>query len=424
MIIDRVKRTREEDGAQVLTANVAFESETSQTFEVYFRFTNAPKVILDRADPFVIGFLAAAMTLGEDLEVRGPVDSELISQIESEIMPLLHRWFPALQFVELRAPERISPPAWPAGRSHVSTFSAGLDSMYTAARNRSRLDYVLAVHGFDIFMFRPRLWQVVLDRIEASAEVFGLPVLKVETNLRIVSQFEMIRTRKGRFDPEIYRIGPNGPIGAFLAAVGRCMEPFCSDFSIASALPYEKTKPLGTHPLLDPKWSTSAQRVLHDGCEAGRIEKLAWLKREAPETLNTLRVCHHAPDKSLNCSRCEKCLRTMCEARLGGLEETDIPFTWPIDLDRIKRLNPSDRQRPFWELIAEAAQREGEAEIADAALIALDQRLHLPRLWRRWLEPRRDTSSARAHWKRVRRRMDPSIRRGRTRDESQRTSST
>ena len=38
---------------------------------------------------------------------------------------------------------------------------------------------------------------------------------------------------------------------------------------------YAHLGPLGSHPLLDPLWSSEDVELVHDGCEATRLDKLA-----------------------------------------------------------------------------------------------------------------------------------------------------
>ena len=76
--------------------------------------------------------------------------------------------------------------------------------------------------------------------------------------------------------------------------------------------------PYGSHPQLDPLWSSSALEIRLTGGQWERHEKLAAV---ADELLvqRYLRVCWH--NHGDNCTRCEKCLRTeIVLAQLGRLE--------------------------------------------------------------------------------------------------------
>src|SRR5207302_11088078 len=77
-------------------------------------------------------------------------------------------------------------------------------------------------------------------------------------------------------------------------------------------------RPWGAHPLVDPRWSTEAVDVVHDGCEANRIEKIRRQIASSPLALQSLRVCWRGDSASYNCGECPKCLRTMLALHLAG----------------------------------------------------------------------------------------------------------
>ncbi|MGH3147882.1 MAG: hypothetical protein ACRDTR_18995, partial [Rubrobacter sp.] len=99
---------------------------------------------------------------------------------------------------------------------------------------------------------------------------------------------------------------------------------------IAAGLSYAELVPRGTHPMLDPLWSTELTTIVHDGCEMTRVEKVAYIS-EHETAMKWLRVCFRNPDGAYNCGRCKKCLYTMIALRIAGaLERCE---TLPSDLD-------------------------------------------------------------------------------------------
>lgn len=407
MLITDVRKSGSPGGAQKLTAAVSWTTPIPRDFDLYFRFENAPGEIGASADPFLVSFLIAAMILGEDLEVRGPVDPELVGRIEKDIIPLLRRWFPSLHAIELKCPDLQAPPSRTADAGGVTGFSGGLDALYTTVRHRERLNWLLAAQGFDIRDFQTLEWRKVFGDITVAAAPFGRPLIEASTNVREIGHYQVLRPFDGNIHPDVYRIGPNGPIAPFMVALARCMMPFCSRFLISSTEPYELLYPYGSHPLLDPMFSTSQQDIQHIGCEFGRIEKLEYLKEACPECLQHLRVCWRASPRKPNCGRCEKCLRTLAEARLAGAEALIDSFDAPIDFNEMKLLTPGQIQMPYWEELATRAAAQGDHEIARAAEVVLGRRLHLPRLKRRLFSRRRSRSHPRFEWRRLRRVMEP-----------------
>jgi pyruvyl transferase EpsO len=105
--------------------------------------------------------------------------------------------------------------------------------------------------------------------------------------------------------------------GAAMAAVAYALAPNHGKVYIASSNSYVDLHTWGSHPLLDPLWSTEAVQIVHDGGET-RMNKLRALV-QYPEAVARLRVCWRNPG-SFNCGHCEKCVRTMLALRALGVE--------------------------------------------------------------------------------------------------------
>lgn len=406
MIIHDLRLSRENDSVQTLAAIATFETPQPRSFRVFFRFENAPGEVALTADPFLVGFLTPAMLLNEPLEVRGPVDPELLASIREDVVPLLLRWYRSLHKIDLICEER-EPPAREGPGKTIQAWSGGLDATYTAVKNLGEIDAFMTSQGFDSRTYHPEFWNRIVEDIRAAADNLGKPLFVVNTNLREVSHYQAIQTRKGRIDPDYYELGHNGPIGNYLVAIARGMLPFASRFIISANIPYEKLFPYGCHPLLDPKWSTPRLKVLHDGCEAGRVDKVEFIKRVRPEALKTLRVCWFPEYGEINCGRCEKCIRTMCELRAAGAEDLGAPFARPIDFRAIRRLKLDSHHQFLWEQIRDAAVSRGDTELARAAAAAARRPFRLPLPQSRARREREEKRVAREFWKHARKVMKP-----------------
>jgi hypothetical protein len=84
--------------------------------------------------------------------------------------------------------------------------------------------------------------------------------------------------------------------------------------------------PYGTHPLLDPSYSSRDMRIRHENVTMSRLDKTA-LIAEWDVALQHMRVCNRTYNyrpETFNCGQCEKCVRTMLElVALGKLGETN-----------------------------------------------------------------------------------------------------
>ncbi len=399
MIIQDVKRTRDEENMQTLSALVTFETPRPKSFNVYYQFRNAPGEISELADPFVIGFLSPGMLLDEDLIIHGRVDPELLAVIEAKIKPLMRRWLPAFHSPRIQADEIEPPTVQNADRIRASAFSGGVDALYSAARHHEAIDLLVTSEGFDIRTFQPQYWSKIFPQIKDAASTLDRPMMSVRTNIREISHYEAIRTRGGNIDPDYYNLGLNGPIGHYFASIARCMVPFCSDFTIGSSSSYDELFMYGSHPLLDPMWSTSQLEIHHSGCEANRGEKIAYLKTNFPQALRRLRVCWKPLSNAVNCGKCEKCLRTIAECMLCGAEDLVETFDWPPDFLKLRGIRPDRLRIHYWEDIRREALRQGNRELIEASELLLGRHQVLLQALKDWSHRRTNRRRAREMWR-------------------------
>ncbi len=99
------------------------------------------------------------------------------------------------------------------------------------------------------------------------------------------------------------------------------------------AASYTKTfqSPWGSAPEIDDHVAWPGTRVIHDSFDWSRQEKLRHLVHDRPSGWSRpfLAVCTRPLAGQVNCSRCEKCLRTMT----GLMAEGESPADWGFDAD-------------------------------------------------------------------------------------------
>jgi hypothetical protein len=140
---------------------------------------------------------------------------------------------------------------------------------------------------------------------------------------------------------------------------------------------------MGSHPLLEPSWSSALQSYDLDGGEAGRLDKICSILQWRPDALRRLRVCFEAKGLEPNCGVCEKCLRTLLAMRLCGGEEYSDSFAEPLDLGKVKDAHIQPFLRVFWRKLLEEARSRGDTAAARAVETALGERFDWFRLGRR-----------------------------------------
>ena len=134
--------------------------------------------------------------------------------------------------------------------------------------------------------------------------------------------------------------------GAALASAALCLEGSISECIVASTCSYAQLHPWGSHPILDPLWSTDSLRFLHDGTEARRIDKLRVIAGNE-WAMKHLRACDN-PSSSGNCGACEKCLRTMVGLHVIGRLADCSAMPHRIDPRVIRRLHLNEGEATFF----------------------------------------------------------------------------
>lgn len=211
---------------------------------------------------------------------------------------------------------RTSPPS-PSGLNRTGlAFSLGVDSMYSCFYADPRPDLLVLVGGFDVF------WrdQGVLDRMAAStqdiARALGMQWAMVQTDLRQHHLFRRVSWEKS--------------YGAAVSFVGASLTPYIDRLLISSGMYHKDLMPHGSHPDLDPLWSSSRLQVQHVGHDRTRLEKV---ERLIADPLSRdlfkkhLRVCWEHPSAQGNCGQCTKC--TLVRLSLLKLGAGFVPDTMP-----------------------------------------------------------------------------------------------
>lgn len=265
-----------------------------------------------------------AMRLGE---TRIAIDGEICPELREglqESMAWISRWKPRRRPVRLDVDLGCShSDANSADEARVagSLLSGGVDGLSLLALNHDlyppkhprRIEVALVVRG---------LWDVEAEvapdaeaRLKRAAEALepvardaDITLVPVFTNLHNLSDADM------PFWHDEYQ-------GAALASFGHVFAPRLEVLSIASTWTVEELDVWGSHPVLDSNYGSHDMAIRHEMATWSRPAKMKLLAKW-PTALASLRVCNRQPEADLNCSQCEKCLRTMLTLLgMGILEE-------------------------------------------------------------------------------------------------------
>lgn len=288
----------------------------------------SPDLALEAA-PEVFGsaFLLPAAAVGRALAFSDPV-SAIWSAGSEALLQIAERWwgYSAEPPFGVRKPERLTPCPNRADRTALC-FSGGVDSFYSLLRRPGRVDLIVAGHGLDI----PLADRARMSQFEASvrsvASTLGIQCAIVRTNLRE--------------HPDFMNVSWERTHGGALAAIGHALGAAADRLVISSTAPRADQYPWGSHWETDPLWGSARLTIEHFGDSIRRGEKLAAIGNE-PLVRKHLRVCWENREGALNCSRCEKCIRTeVVLAMYGMLERFEVfesPATLPERIAGIRRI--------------------------------------------------------------------------------------
>jgi len=306
MKIDNLKTGRKMNRARV-SATVNWEDTNRPAKEVYFEVTEEFADGLScNPDAFLVACILPAMRHGEE---RISLDEEICPELREgliTVMSWLRHWYGAERNVvriEAKTRSRVKPTCTPTRAGMF--LSGGIDSLATLRLNRlnfasehvgSVKDGVI-IYGLEVD--QPDRFALVLDTLSTIAKDTGLTLIPVYTNVRYLDE-----------DWSFWR---DEFQGAALAAVGHALRRRLTTVSIAATFDIPNIGPWGSHPLLDPNFSSSDVRIRHEGVELSRLAKTR-VVTNWDVGLQSIRVCnktqYYQPGK-LNCGDCEKCVRTM-----------------------------------------------------------------------------------------------------------------
>ncbi len=328
------------------------EFEISWSSGEYSVFVDVPGEVGTEAadDAALAACLLPAMALGEaDLELGAPVDARLVEGTGT-IQDVVLSWDLSLRAraakyhrSAVRAATAHRSVDVPDGRGTACFFTGGVDSFHSVVKNRSEIDALVFVHGFDIDLEHTELHERVMTHLGAAADELGLPLYEFRTNLR-------------RFG-EVTGVDWPDYHGAALATIGHLLGSQFSRVLIPASWGYAHLEPYGSHPLVDPLWSSDAVEIVHDGAELNRLGKIRVIA-DAPVARAHLRVCYRNPDLAYNCGQCNKCVRTGVAAEIAGVGDGFVTLPVPQVAD-VARLRIHDMSNVTWQDYLDDLVRRG-----------------------------------------------------------------
>lgn len=277
-------------------------------------------VLTPSPEAFASAILFAALHGGRQLEIRLPVDSTWLANVEA-LVKSWHEWW---QY-PLLPPRTLGEPATsPAGSGTALCFSNGVDSFHALLRGNIQPELLVFVHGFDIAIDDEKRAGACARAIHEVAQARGLKSLVVSTNLRAHPVLGIVPWERAH--------------GGCLAAIGHLLAHRIGRLIVSSSVPTWYPHTWGSHWQTDKLWSSGKLQIEHVGADFARFDKIRQIAGD-PLVQHRLRVCWQLDAPTANCSRCDKCLCTMVALQACGMLAAfpvfDSSEGLPVRLDRL-----------------------------------------------------------------------------------------
>lgn len=267
-----------------------------KNYNIWYKTSHS---INETSDIFLIAALVPSMKAGEDIFIEGNISGKLYNSLD-KIQDEYITYHPYLRKVKINA--NIN------NYIHVkedsvtaSFFTCGADSFYTLLKHESEINKIVYVHGFDVWLYEENFRSLMLDHLREVSKCFGKELVEVETNLHEFSDHFM--------NWDFYHCNA-------LSSVAVLLSSDINKIYLGSAI--QSRKFLGWCVSdIDKLFSTEQIEIIPDGFESSRLEKIKYIASNNV-VLDHLRVCIERASGNYNCSKCEKCIRSMIPLYICG----------------------------------------------------------------------------------------------------------
>lgn len=286
----------------------------------------------ERVDAFVLALLGYAMLESCDIKCEAPLSERLHYQLSVQYIPVMHSIAPDTMF-EVRLDAPIVPDRALHAKGVITGVSRGVDSLYTILKHigceqpAHRLTHLL-IAEVNSYAGTGEERDQAFARECADAQVVA-----------DAANLELVRMRNNRTSDFPCRFN-YGMHSMQWASFAYALSGLVRVYYLSSGVAFQESgfDVLGDTAHYDmfnlPQFSSDAITLYSAGAETLRFDKTAALAENALAQ-RLLHVCNSAVGQ-VNCSTCEKCLRTMADLDcLGKLDAFSKVFD--LDIWRHKR---------------------------------------------------------------------------------------
>jgi 7-cyano-7-deazaguanine synthase in queuosine biosynthesis len=269
-----------------------------------------------RAEIFLPLAMFEAMVRGVPVRVDKsvPISAKFKASLNL-IQSIFHCWNKDLSTVPVYSK---TTETWDASNGIMSCFSGGVDSTYTYSVFKKEITHLLLVRGFEEYGSDVDWGKHVSARSEFSQSQ-NVKLISVDTNARLFADTRRLS----------WLLVHGGVLGGIAASLN------VEKFMIPSSATYLYLFPEGSHPLIDPLWSTETTSVVHHGADVSRSYKTEIIAQNK-SLRDRLQVCWRSTVS--NCGECSKCVRTSVVFHILDKDSESMPLC--LNLKKLRILKP------------------------------------------------------------------------------------
>jgi len=275
--------------------------------------------------PIVSNLINIAWAIGADIYVK-ELDKNYLESLE-KIKLIMEKWYPQLPFSTNIYVENVVSNKFD-NDEYALLFSGGIDSTFSYYRNKHKRPNLIMIWGADIPLTEEQYWKKVKKKYEEWAYEENIKINFIKSNIKNISNTIFLSSIFGRY---LTDYSWWGSFQHSIALIGLCAPLTVEKIGtlmIASSYTREFKHPWVSHPSIDNKISFGDVRVVHDGYEVSRQQKIRFFSKKSMqggEKLPTLRVCYKK-FHFFNCNKCEKCARTIAGLVLENIDPNKFGF--------------------------------------------------------------------------------------------------
>jgi len=249
-----------------------------------------------------------AWATGADVYVE-KLDKSYLDSL-NKVEQVFRGWFPRFSFSGKIHVQNVISNKF-NNKGYALLFSGGVDSLTSYVRHKDKQPTLISIWGADIPLHEYKFWNRVRSRLLNFADEEGVDIQFIKANIQEIPKDSLLTSEYG---VESWW----GSVSHGIIFLGLCA-PLTTEKigTIFSASPGARIND-ATNVLVDSGISWADVKIIHDGSELSRQEKIKILKSN-PCCLSYLRVCW-SQHLEYNCGYCEKCLRTIVGLILENID--------------------------------------------------------------------------------------------------------